>query len=195
MPEDEKGQDSAGDGGAPLEALVRNTFDALGLDDAMTGVCETVGYEHPTDIQQRTIPLVLGGQDVIGQAKTGTGKTAAFALPIIQRTAGSKGRPACMVLVPTRELAVQVTGEFKRLAKSYSGLEINDVRYSSSVQRHRGLPCPVFCVECCRRDSSSYSIHSPGTATRLEARSDAFFTGWFDSGRSDDGRCGDIHLP
>ncbi|UCC94037.1 MAG: DEAD/DEAH box helicase, partial [Thermoplasmata archaeon] len=80
----------------------------------MTEACHRLGYETPTDIQQRTIPLVLGRQDVIGQAKTGTGKTAAFALPIIQTMGEVKGGPSAIVLTPTRELAVQVAGEFER---------------------------------------------------------------------------------
>jgi ATP-dependent RNA helicase DeaD len=117
MPNDENSNDNAGVSDAPLEGLVRDTFDALGLDEAMTQACERVGYTHPTDIQQMTIPLVLGNQDLIGQAKTGTGKTAAFALPLIQTLSGTKEGPGAIVLVPTRELAVQVAGEFETLAQ------------------------------------------------------------------------------
>jgi ATP-dependent RNA helicase DeaD len=71
-----------------------------------------------------TIPLVLGGQDLIGQAKTGTGKTAAFALPIIQRVEPRTKSPTAVVLTPTRELAVQVAGEFERLSKDVDGFQV-----------------------------------------------------------------------
>jgi ATP-dependent RNA helicase DeaD len=134
MPEDEKNDDTAGDSDAAIEGIVRDTFEALGLVPHMIQVCQEAGYETPTDIQQRTIPLVLGGQDVIGQAKTGTGKTAAFALPLIQ-TLGDKARgPAAIVLTPTRELAVQVTGEFDRLAQTVPGFRVLAVYGGASIR-------------------------------------------------------------
>jgi ATP-dependent RNA helicase DeaD len=127
--------DSAGeDSNAPLEGIVRDTFDALGLGERMTQACERLGYETPTDIQQRTIPLVLGKQDVIGQAKTGTGKTAAFALPIIQTMEGKEASPAALVLTPTRELAVQVAGEFERLAEEEAGFSVLAVYGGASIR-------------------------------------------------------------
>ena len=73
------------------------------------------GFETPTDIQREMIPLVLQGRDVMGQARTGTGKTAAFGLPIMQQLDPNK-HIQCVVVVPTRELAVQVTAEMRRLA-------------------------------------------------------------------------------
>lgn len=132
MPKNEKEEESAGSSGAILEALVRDTFDALGLDDDMTRACERAGYDQPTDIQQRTIPLVLGGQDLIGQAKTGTGKTAAFALPLIQMFRGSDGL-ACIVLVPTRELAVQVAGEMETLSEQVKDFKVLAVYGGASI--------------------------------------------------------------
>ncbi|HRE03939.1 MAG TPA: DEAD/DEAH box helicase, partial [Ilumatobacteraceae bacterium] len=77
------------------------------LLSALTGL----GYEEPTPIQRETIPLVIAGNDLVGQAATGTGKTAAFALPILQKivTDDRPGAPQALVLVPTRELAVQVS--------------------------------------------------------------------------------------
>ena len=90
-------------------------FDALGLDARLVKTLSELGYEEPTPIQRESIPPLLAGRDVIGQAATGTGKTAAFALPILQRIAqmgkaGGKDRPqpAALILVPTRELAMQV---------------------------------------------------------------------------------------
>jgi ATP-dependent RNA helicase DeaD len=134
MPTNDENEDTAGDSGAPLEGLVRDTFEALGLDESTTQTCERVGYTTPTDIQQMTIPLVLGTQDVIGQAKTGTGKTAAFALPMIQTLAGAEGRPAAIVLAPTRELAVQVSGEFERLSQDVKDFQVLAVYGGSNIR-------------------------------------------------------------
>jgi len=87
------------------------TFDELGLSEAvMEGVREK-GYTHPTDIQAQAIPLVLDGKDVIGASQTGTGKTAAFALPTISKL-GSHKATRCLILEPTRELAAQVYDAF-----------------------------------------------------------------------------------
>ncbi len=86
-------------------------FANLGLDPRLLGTLVELGYEEPTPIQREAIPLLLTGQDVIGQAATGTGKTAAFALPILHRVAAlgkEKSMPSALVLVPTRELAMQV---------------------------------------------------------------------------------------
>ena len=85
------------------------SFDSLGLIPELLRAVAEEGYERPTPIQQETIPLVLEGRDLIGSAQTGTGKTAAFMLPILQRLAAGKKRALrALVLVPTRELAEQV---------------------------------------------------------------------------------------
>ena len=85
-------------------------FATLGLRDELLSALDDLGYEEPTPIQRETIPLLLTGQDLLGQAATGTGKTAAFALPALQSVDTSgKARPQVLVLVPTRELAVQVS--------------------------------------------------------------------------------------
>ncbi|MBI5690763.1 MAG: DEAD/DEAH box helicase [Verrucomicrobia bacterium] len=91
-------------------------FSALGLSDALAFAVQEMGYVNPTPIQSQAIPVVLKGGDVIGSAQTGTGKTAAFALPIIQRL-GQHGRLRCLVLEPTRELALQVEEAFQKFAK------------------------------------------------------------------------------
>ena len=86
-------------------------FGNLGLDPKLVTTLGELGYEEPTPIQRETIPPLLTGRDLIGQAATGTGKTAAFALPMIQRIAESgatRKKPSAMILVPTRELAMQV---------------------------------------------------------------------------------------
>src|SRR4051794_36564766 len=86
-------------------------FSNLGLDERVLKTLTELGYEEPSPIQREAIPLLLTGRDLIGQAATGTGKTAAFALPMLQRIAGAgekRGKPSAMILVPTRELAMQV---------------------------------------------------------------------------------------
>ena len=94
-------------------------FADLGLAPELVRVLAELGYEEPTDIQREAIPPLLGGRDLLGQAATGTGKTAAFALPILQRlTAGRPaGGPMALVLVPTRELAIQVAGAMYRYGR------------------------------------------------------------------------------
>ena len=100
-------------------------FSQLGLAPAQLSACESLGYNEPTPIQQQAIPVILSGRDVIGCAETGTGKTAAFFLPIIQKISESP-RPGVRVLVlaPTRELALQIQ-------KNYG--ELNPVKQNRSV--------------------------------------------------------------
>ena len=96
-------------------------FAALGLDDAIVKAVAALGYEEATPIQRAAIPVLLTGRDIIGQAGTGTGKTAAFSLPLLQRLlktpAAKKRVPRALVLVPTRELAMQVAEAIHKYAK------------------------------------------------------------------------------
>lgn len=93
-------------------------FAALGLEARLLATLDQLGYEEPTPIQREAIPPLLAGNDVLGQAATGTGKTAAFALPLLQRLAhGTKAQPAALILVPTRELAIQVGTALQQYAK------------------------------------------------------------------------------
>jgi superfamily II DNA/RNA helicase len=92
-------------------------FDDLGLSDEALKIIADVGYLVPTPIQEKSIPLVLDGYDVIGSAQTGTGKTAAFTLPIIDRLAG-RGGTLAIVLCPTREIAHQTFDAFETFGKS-----------------------------------------------------------------------------
>src|SRR6185437_2409454 len=85
-----------------------NAFTNLGLEPSIASAATALGYEEPTPIQRDAIPELLAGHDVLGQAATGTGKTAAFALPALQLVDGPAGHPLTLVLVPTRELAMQV---------------------------------------------------------------------------------------
>jgi ATP-dependent RNA helicase DeaD len=95
-------------------------FAALGLDPGIVEALTTLGYEEPTPIQQQSITPLIGGRDLLGQAATGTGKTAAFALPILQRfiDEGRGEGPLAVVLVPTRELAMQVAEAVHRYGKA-----------------------------------------------------------------------------
>ena len=94
-------------------------FDDLGLDRRLVEALVALGYEEPTPVQRATIPPLLEGRDLLGQAATGTGKTAAFALPLLQRIAvGERGRlPVALVLAPTRELAMQVSEAVHRYGR------------------------------------------------------------------------------
>ncbi|MBM3685565.1 MAG: DEAD/DEAH box helicase [Actinobacteria bacterium] len=94
-------------------------FTALGLRGDLLSTLTSLGYEEPTPIQAAAIPLLIGGADMLGQAATGTGKTAAFALPILERLDPDRrsGAPSALVLVPTRELALQVAQAFASYGK------------------------------------------------------------------------------
>ncbi len=110
---------------AEEEASVpENSFRTLGLNDSLVRAVERSGYTVPTPIQAETIPLLLSGRDVLGQAQTGTGKTAAFALPLLQRINVSERRPQVLVLTPTRELAIQVAESFEKYAGEMRGLRV-----------------------------------------------------------------------
>ena len=102
-------------------APVPSGFGALALHPDVLRVLADVGYESPSPIQAATIPPLLEGRDVLGQAQTGTGKTAAFALPILSRLSPRAGKPQALVLAPTRELAIQVAEAFQKYATHIPG--------------------------------------------------------------------------
>ena len=102
-------------------------FASLGLADALVAAATALGYEEATPIQREAIPVLLGGRDVLGQAATGTGKTAAFALPMLQRITEEgvpRGRTNALILVPTRELAMQVAEAIHKYSR---GLDLSVV--------------------------------------------------------------------
>ena len=103
---------------------VDSGFRSFGLSDALIAAVESSGYSTPTPIQDQIIPLLLDGRDVVGQAQTGTGKTAAFALPLLDRIDLSRKEPQVLVLTPTRELAIQLAEAFERYAQSMRGLQV-----------------------------------------------------------------------
>ena len=100
------------------------TFNQLALNKSLLKALDEVGYESPSPIQAQTIPLLLEGRDVLGQAQTGTGKTAAFALPLISNLDLKQKDPQILVLAPTRELAIQVSEAFQKYAKHMKGFHV-----------------------------------------------------------------------
>ena len=101
-----------------------SSFAQLGLSDAVTRAVYDVGYETPSPIQAAAIVPLLEGKDIIGQAQTGTGKTAAFALPLLSRLDISKQAPQILVLTPTRELAIQVSEALQTYARHMTGFHV-----------------------------------------------------------------------
>lgn len=100
------------------------TFKDLALSEALLKALDEVGYETPSPVQAATIPVLLEGSDIVGQAQTGSGKTAAFALPILSRIDLKKTQPQVLVLAPTRELAIQVAEAFQRYASHMRGFHV-----------------------------------------------------------------------
>ncbi|GAA2984521.1 ATP-dependent RNA helicase DeaD [Microbacterium terrae] len=109
---------------AAAEQPAAMTFADLGLGEAALKALRDVGYETPSAIQAATIPTLLAGRDVVGMAQTGTGKTAAFALPIIDRLDVSQKNPQALVLAPTRELALQVCEAFEKYASHLRNVHV-----------------------------------------------------------------------
>src|SRR5258708_19816321 len=129
------------------------SFQNLGLSDAVVHGVQSLGYVDPTPIQERCIPLILEKKDLIGSAQTGTGKTAAFALPILTLLGERKG-PRCLVLEPTRELALQVENAFQYYGR-FSEADIRVFYGAVGYDRHKRLhqsvlaiiftpPCPLL---------------------------------------------------
>src|SRR5918992_1507792 len=135
-------------------------FSQLGLASAQLSACESLGYNEPTPIQRQAIPVILSGRDVIGCAETGTGKTAAFLLPILQKIS-ERSRPGLRVLVlaPTRELALQIQ-------KNYG--ELNYVKANHSVIAIGGANIRKQISEL--RRGASVLIATPGRLLDLTER-------------------------
>ncbi|HUA26442.1 MAG TPA: DEAD/DEAH box helicase [Steroidobacteraceae bacterium] len=122
-------------------------FGELGLSAPILEALAAVGYETPSPIQAQTIPLLLSGSDLLGQAQTGTGKTAAFALPVLAQIDLSRAGPQALVLVPTRELAIQVAEAFQRYAARLKGFHVLPIYGGQSyVPQLKGLQRGVHVV-------------------------------------------------
>src|ERR1700676_3602162 len=116
------------------ETLSAMSFSDLALPAPLLRALTDVGYESPSPIQAATIPVLLSGADMLGQAQTGTGKTAAFALPALTRIDLSKHEPQVLVLVPTRELALQVAEAFLKYAAHLKGFHVLPIYGGQSYQ-------------------------------------------------------------
>ncbi|WP_186756706.1 DEAD/DEAH box helicase [Echinicola salinicaeni] len=110
-------------------------FSNLGISAEILQAVEDMGYTQPSEIQAQSIPLMLEGRDVIGQAQTGTGKTASFGIPIVDMIDESSNKPQALILCPTRELAVQVEGEISKLAKHKKGIYSTAIYGGESIDR------------------------------------------------------------
>ncbi len=104
--------------------LADGGFATLGLSPTLCQVVAELGFAAPTPVQARAIPLLLAGRDLVGQSTTGSGKTAAFALAILQRLKRGKRHPQALVLCPTRELCAQVARDFRKLGRRESDLQV-----------------------------------------------------------------------
>jgi len=138
-------------------------FKSLGLSAPVLEGVKAMGYVDPTPIQLRAIPLILAGRDVIGSAQTGTGKTAAFGLPILSQLNGHEKLPRVLILEPTRELAAQVETAMRDFAR-FTGLKVTvifgGVGYGRQTDDLRDgvdviVATPAACWITCKRGTSS----------------------------------------
>ncbi|PHQ81545.1 MAG: DEAD/DEAH box helicase [Coxiella sp. (in: Bacteria)] len=103
------------------------SFNNLGLTPALVSAITELGYESPTPIQEQSIPVLLEGHDLLAQAQTGTGKTAAFALPILSNLNVATKKPQALIMAPTRELAIQVAEAFQSYARHMKGFQVTPI--------------------------------------------------------------------
>jgi len=106
------------------ETTSESGFDGFGFSEALLGTLKAKGYNEPSPIQKAAFPELMLGRDLVGQAQTGTGKTAAFALPLLERLQTGQKTPQALVLAPTRELAMQVADSFKAYAAGHPHLKV-----------------------------------------------------------------------
>ena len=129
---------------APSESATAKSFAELGLPSELLKAVEKVGYEEASPIQAEAIPILLEGRDLIGQAQTGTGKTAAFALPLLASVDRAHATPQMLVLTPTRELALQVSEAVQSYGRNLPGLHVLPVYGGQGMETqlrrlHRGV--------------------------------------------------------
>ena len=146
--------------------MERHTFASLGLSPEILKAVDKLGFEEASPIQAAAIPELLAGRDVVGQSQTGSGKTAAFAIPAIEKTDPALHAVQVLVLCPTRELATQVAGEVHKLSAGKRGVHAVPVYGGSSFERQAqelkrgaqivlGTPGRRFSRRRCRPRSAS----------------------------------------
>jgi ATP-dependent RNA helicase DeaD len=123
----------ADESSSPTEYVADISFDDMKLSDSLRRAVKDRGYEHPTPVQARAFAPVVAGKDLIVRSKTGTGKTAAFALPLLERVAEGERRVRALVLCPTRELAIQVANEISDLGK-YKDVKVTAIYGGASMK-------------------------------------------------------------
>ena len=123
------------DDGTPPAPDQADLFGALGISDPLIRAIKELGFEEPTPIQTQAVPAALAGRDVIGQAQTGTGKTAAFGIPIVERVDPADRRVQAVILCPTRELAVQVAEELFKIARFRRGIVVAPIYGGQQIER------------------------------------------------------------
>ena len=150
-------------------------FTALGLSEPIRLTLDELGYEDPTPIQQQTIPLLLAGRDVMGQAQTGTGKTAAFALPILMKLDLNLNAVQALVLTPTRELAIQVAEAVHTYSKRLGRVKVIPVYGGDPIQKQIGrlrggihivVGTPGRIMDHLRRGTLDFSALKPSCSTK-----------------------------
>lgn len=163
-------------------------FAALGIHPNVLAAIVAVGYEEPSPIQAQSIPLILEGHDMIGQAQTGTGKTAAFALPLLSRIDPSRREPQMLVLVPTRELALQVATACETYSKQLPGVgvvavyggapmgpQLKALRQGAQIL----VATPAACATTCAATRSCWPLSSAWCSTKpTRCSSSASWTTW-----------------
>ena len=123
------------------------TFESLGLSNNILKVLDDIGYQIPSPIQQQCIKHLLEGEDVIGQAQTGTGKTAAFVLPLLDKIDLKNTHPQLLILTPTRELTIQVSEAVQTYARGMKGFHVLPIYGGQSYDiQLRPLKRGVHCV-------------------------------------------------
>src|ERR1051325_10190192 len=116
-------------------AAPQRTFEDLNVSETILKAVADMGFTSPSPIQAEAIPPILAGRDVIGQAQTGTGKTAAFGIPALELIDIQDRAVQTLVLCPTRELALQVADEIRKLAKHKRGIRIEAIYGGDSIER------------------------------------------------------------
>jgi len=115
--------------------MTDSSFNELNISDPILKGLQEMGFENPTPVQKKCIPTLLEQKDVVGQAQTGTGKTAAFGIPVVQQTDVSISEVQTIIMCPTRELAIQVTGELIKIGKHIGGLQVIPIYGGQSISR------------------------------------------------------------
>ncbi len=113
-----------------------NPFSKLGISDDVVNAVKDLGFENPTPIQEQSIPVLLeGNNDFVGLAQTGTGKTAAFGLPLLELIDFKSNKPQALILCPTRELCLQITSDIKNFSKNISGANVVAVYGGANIMQ------------------------------------------------------------